>query len=168
MTNDERAAQAGVAIDALYRAQYSSLLAYLIRLVSDRATAEDLCHETFLKAFRSWDQQAEVINANAWLRRIATNTAYDYLGRQRRIAFTALPEEATWTAATPMETRWDDAEPVRDALRRMSAHYRVPLVLQSIGGYSLDDIAATLGCSSASAKTRVHRGRKQFRQHYTA
>ena len=33
---------------------------------------------------------------------------------------------------------------------------------------SLDDIAATLGCSPASAKTRVHRGRKQFRQHYTA
>ena len=156
------------AIEQLYCRYYQPVLHYLKRLVQQHESAEDLCQETFLKVFKHRGQLGETACVRGWLYRIATNTAYDYLGRQRRIAFTALPEEATWTAATPMETRWDDAEPVRDALRRMSAHYRVPLVLQSIGGYSLDDIAATLGCSSASAKTRVHRGRKQFRQHYTA
>ena len=155
-------------IEQLYCLYYQPVLHYLERLVQQRESAEDLCQETFLKVLKHRDQLGEAACVRGWLYRIATNTAYDYLGRQRRIAFTALPEEATWTAATPMETRWDDAEPVRDALRRMSAHYRVPLVLQSVGGYSLDDIAATLGCSPASAKTRVYRGRKQFRQHYTA
>jgi hypothetical protein len=72
MTRNTRTAAAGVAIEALYRAQHSQLLAYLIRLVGDHAAAEDLCHEMFIKAFRSWDQQPEVINAHAWLRRIAT------------------------------------------------------------------------------------------------
>ena len=156
------------AIEQLYCLYYQPVLHYLERLIQQHESAEDLCQETFLKVVKHRDQLGETVCMRGWLYRIATNTAYDYLRRQRRIAFTGLPEEATWIAATPMETRWDDAEPVWDALCRLSAHYRVPLVLQSIGGYSLDDIAATLGCSPASAKTRVHRGRKQFRQHYTA
>jgi RNA polymerase sigma-70 factor, ECF subfamily len=156
------------AIEQLYGLYYQPVLHYLERLVQQHESAEDLCQETFLKVVKHRDQLEETACVRGWLYRIATNTAYDYLRRQRRIAFTALPEEATWIAAISMETRWDDAEPVWDALCRLSAHYRVPLVLQSIGGYSLDDIAARLSCSPASAKTRVHRGRKQFRQHYTA
>lgn len=83
------------------------------------------------------------------------------------MTFTPLLDAVT-TAAVPMETYWDDAEPVWDALRRVPAHYRVPLILHSIGGYTLDDIATALGCIPATIKTRIHRGRKQFRQHYTA
>jgi RNA polymerase sigma-70 factor, ECF subfamily len=156
------------AIEQLYCLYYQPVLHYLERLVQQHESAEDLCQETFLKVFKHRDRLGEAACVRGWLYRIAPNTAYDYLRRQRRIAFMALQEEATWIASATMEIRWDDAEPVWDALRRMSAHYRVPLVLQSIGGYSLNDIAATLGCSPASAKTRVHRGRKQFRQHYTA
>ncbi|HEU5099035.1 MAG TPA: RNA polymerase sigma factor [Roseiflexaceae bacterium] len=156
------------AIEQLYCLYYQPVLHYLEHLVQQYESAEDLCQETFLKVFKHRDQLGEAACVRGWLYRIATNTAYDYLRRQRRIAFTALPEEATWIAATAIETRWDVAEPVWNALCRLCAHYRVPLVLQSIGGYSLDDIPATLGCSPASAKTGVHRGRKQFRQHYTA
>src|SRR5436305_7000260 len=108
-------------IEALYRAQYSSLLAYLKRMVGDRATAEDLCHETFLKAFRSWDQQPKVINAKAWLRRIATNTAYDYLRRCRRIHFTPLDEAIQPpSGAHSMESRLHEQEPVQRVLALLS------------------------------------------------
>jgi DNA-directed RNA polymerase specialized sigma24 family protein len=50
------------------------------------------------------------------------------------------------------------------ALRQWS----VRLVLQTVGGYTLNDIATVLGCVPATIKTRVHRARKHFRQHYTA
>jgi len=63
--NDERTTTAGAAIEALYHVQHGPLLAYLARLVGDHAAAEDLCHEAFLKALRSWNQQAEIINAAA-------------------------------------------------------------------------------------------------------
>jgi DNA-directed RNA polymerase specialized sigma24 family protein len=44
--------------------------------------------------------------------------------------------------------------------------YRVPLLLQLWAGYSLNDIAAALGCNVATTKTRVHRARARFRQLY--
>src|SRR3954469_19253413 len=114
MSNRQRTMDESHAIEALYRAQHGPLLAYLIRLVGDHAAAEDLCHEAFLKAFRSWDQQAEILNVNAWLRRIATNTAYDYLRRRRRIHFSPLDEAIQPpTGAHSMESRLHEQEPVR-------------------------------------------------------
>jgi RNA polymerase sigma-70 factor (ECF subfamily) len=164
--NDERAAQAGTAIEALYRAQYSSLLDYLIRLVSDRAAAEDLCHETFLKAFRSWDQQAEVINANAWLRRIATNTAYDYLRRRRRIHFTPLDDAIQPpSGAHSMESRLHEQEPVRRVLALLSPQAR-RLLLCASAGHSTGELAAALECSNAAVRLRLFRARQQFRRAY--
>ena len=166
MRNDECAAQAGTAIEALYRAQYSSLLDYLNRLVSDRATAEDLCHETFLKAFRSWDQQAEVINANAWLRRIATNTAYDYLRRRRRIHFTPLDEAIQPpSGAHSMESRLHEQEPVRLVLALLSPQAR-GLLLCANAGHSTGELAAALECSDTAVRLRLFRARQQFRRAY--
>ena len=165
----ERAAHAGAAIEALYRAQYGSLLAYLLRLVGDRGAAEDLCHETFLKAFRSWDRQAEVVNANAWLRRIATNTAYDYLRRRRRIRFTPLMDVDTPpSGAHSMESRLDEEEPVQRALAQIPDMYRLPLVLHSCEGRSTQEIAVAMGVSNSAIKTRLFRARERFREVYQA
>ena len=168
MTNDERATQAGTQIESLYRAQHGPLLAYLIRLVGDYAAAEDLCHETFLKAFRSWDQQAEVLNANAWLRRIATNTAYDYLRRRRRIHFARLDDAIQPpSGAHSMESRLHEQEPVRRVLAQLSPQAR-GLLLYANAGHSTGELAAALECSDTAVRLRLFRARRQFRQAYRA
>jgi RNA polymerase sigma-70 factor (ECF subfamily) len=164
----KRAAHASAAIEALYRAQHGPLLAYLIRLVGDRAAAEDLCHETFLKAFRSWDQQAEVINANAWLRRIATNTAYDYLRRRRRIHFARLDEAIQPpSGAESMESRLHEQEPVQRVLALLSPQARRLLLCVS-AGHSTGELAAALECSDTAVRLRLFRARQQFRRAYRA
>jgi RNA polymerase sigma-70 factor (ECF subfamily) len=161
-------AYAGAAIEALYRAQHGPLLAYLIRLVGDHATAEDLCHETFLKAFRSWDQQAEVINANAWLHRIATNTAYDYLRQRRRIHFAPLDQAIQPpSGAESMESQLHEQEPVRRVLALLSPQAR-RLLLCASAGHSTGELAAALKCSDTAVRLRLFRARQQFRQAYRA
>jgi len=168
VTIDERTAHAGAQIEALYRAQHGPLLAYLIRLVGDHAAAEDLCHETFLKAFRSWDQQTEVVNGNAWLRRIATNTAYDYLRRRRRIHFTPLDEAIQPpSGAHSMESRLHEQEPVRRVLAQLSPQAR-QLLLSASAGHSTGELAAALQCSDTAVRLRLFRARRQFRQAYRA
>src|SRR5688500_18305919 len=82
-----------VTIEQLYQDHRQPILRYLDRLVSDRETAEDLCHETFTKALRHWKELEQVAVARSWLYRIATNTAYDYLRRRRRVAITPLTDE---------------------------------------------------------------------------
>lgn len=163
MRSDKRAV-----IDALYRAQHSTLLAYLIRLVGNPAAAKDLCHETFLKAFRSWDQQDEIINASAWLRRIATKTAYDYLRRCRRIHFVPLDESIQPpSGAHSMESKLHEQEPVRRVLALLSPQAR-RLLLCASAGHSTGELAAALECSDTAIRLRLFRARQQFRRAYRA
>jgi RNA polymerase sigma factor (sigma-70 family) len=92
-------ATAHTAIEQLYYDEHQLLLRYLKRLVSDCEAAEDLCHETFIKALQHWNQHDPAANARGWLYRIASNTAYDYLRRRRRVAMTTLTDEQTACSA---------------------------------------------------------------------
>lgn len=155
------------AFEEIYSTLQRPLLAHLTRLVGDREAAEDLCQESFLKALRAWSQRDPQASISAWLYRIATNTAYDYLRRRRRIAFMPLLDSDHAPSGAPtMETLLDDGEPVQVALDQLPAIYRVPLVLHSCEGRSTQEIASALGCSTSAIKTRLFRARERFRQIY--
>src|SRR5213593_2645091 len=72
----------GAYVELPYEEYQRPVLAYLTRLVSDREAAEDLCQETFIKAMRGWEGRDPSASVAAWIYRIATNTAYDYLRRR--------------------------------------------------------------------------------------
>jgi RNA polymerase sigma-70 factor, ECF subfamily len=156
-------------IEQLYHQYHQPLRHYLGRLVRDRETAEDLCHETFIKALRHWDERDQAGNARGWLYRIATNTAIDHLRRQCRVMITPLIDTREAIGHIPtLESLFADAEPVWAAVNGLPEHYRVPLLLQCEAGYTLHDIAAMLDCNINTIKTRVHRARQRFRQLYMA
>jgi RNA polymerase sigma-70 factor, ECF subfamily len=164
---DQRAT-ANTTIEQLYHNYHEPIMRYLTRLVTDRETAEDLCHDTFLKALRRWGQH-DPARVKGWLYRIATNTAYDYLRHGRRVELTPLTDNHVTTFTAPaIETRLDDTEPILAALRCIPEHYRLPLLLYAHAGYDLQEIASTLGCNVTTIKTRVHRARMRFRQVYVA
>lgn len=156
-------------IEGLYEEYQRPLLAYLTRLVSDREAAEDLCQETFIKAMRGWEGRDASASPVAWLYRIATNTAYDYLRRQRRIRFTPLldSEEPNGEVAA-LGSQLDEREPVLKALEQIPTMYRLPLLLHSCEGRSTQEIADSLGVSNSAIKTRLFRARERFRQVYRA
>jgi len=159
---------AALAIEMLYMEHQRSVLAYLNRLVSDRETAEDLCQETFVKAFRGWDRRDATNSATAWLFRIARNAAYDELRRRRQITFLPLNDDNDWhfdECRTP-EMRLSEQEPVRRALAQLAPPYRLPLMLHSCDGYKVREIGAMLGCSESAIKTRLHRARTHFQRAY--
>jgi RNA polymerase sigma factor (sigma-70 family) len=156
-------------IEQLYHEHHQPLRRYLARLLDDPATAEDLCHEAFVKALQHWDGCDEAANARGWLYRIAKNSAYDHLRRQRRVVMTSLTDAHEAIAGAPApESQFADAEPVWAALSNLPDHYRVPLLLQLAAGYPLHMIAATLGCNVNTIKTRLHRARLRFRELYGA
>src|SRR5215208_5579746 len=158
-----------ITIEQLYREYHQPLRRYLTRLLSDRETAGDVCQETFIKALRHWGDRDQVAGPCGWLYRIATNTAYDHLRRQRRLAITPLTDAHEAIGHAPaLESQFADAEPVWTAVNQLPEQYRVPLLLQIGAGYSLHDIAATLGCNVNTIKSRVYRARLHFRQLYIA
>ena len=151
-------------VEHLYHEHRRPLLAYLARLVDDREAAEDLCQETFLKALRSWARHDPAASPVAWLYRIATNTAYDHLRRRRRALITSLGEVDVLAGGNAVGL--DEGEGVRQALAQLPARYRVPLLLYTCAGHSLQEIADALGCSHAAVKMRLLRARERFRQVY--
>ena len=112
------------AIEQLYRLYYQPVLRHLERLVRQHESAEDLCQETFLRAFKHWDQLRDTTCVRSWLYWIATNTAVDYLRRQHRISVTTLYEETIRTTIAPIQAQWEDAEPVWEALRLIAFHHQ--------------------------------------------
>jgi len=160
-------ANATIAIEQLYRDYRLPILRYLERLVSSREMAEDLCQETFIKALRGWEQHDPTASARSWLYRIATNTAYDELRRRRRTPSTSLNDtKEEPLASSSFAPSLDERDTIQDALRQLPARYRMPLLLHIYGGYPLEVIAATLGWKLGTVKSRMHRAREQFRQHY--
>ena len=153
-------------IEHLYQAHQRPLVAYLARLVRDHTAAEDLCQETFLKAIRGWADRRSATTTTAWLYRIATNTAYDHLRRRRAAGAQLRYSDSLLSGASAPEPQLDAAELVRQTLEQMPARYRLPLVMHVCQGYSLDEIAAALGCSYDAVKMRLFRARECFQRVY--
>lgn len=152
-----------------YSEYHQPILRFLISLVHEYETAEDLCQETFIKAFRAWHQRDTRIDARGWFYRIARNTAYDYFRQQRRAMTTQLADDDPSLARLPEnETQIADAQVIHDAMQQLAPQYRIPLLLHSYAGYDVHSIATMLECTDSTIKTRLYRARSQFRQHYIA
>jgi RNA polymerase sigma-70 factor (ECF subfamily) len=165
----ERAEITDAAIANLYREFHQPIVRYLTRIVGDRETAEDLAHETFIKALRSWPQHDSSASARGWLYRIAINTAYDELRRRRHPSAPVLAAKRMEQARAPdMEAQFEAIEPIQAALNKIPARFRIPLLLHTYAGYDVKTIATALGSNANTIKTRLFRARAQFRQLYAA
>ena len=162
-------AEALVHADALFGAA--------LRMTRNRADAEDLLQETFLKAFRAYGRFEEGTNLRAWLFRILTNTYIStYRKRQR----------------TPLETDLDDVEDLYlyrrltasglnrsaedAALERLTApevlaaldelpeQFRLAVLLSDVEQFSYKEIAEITGVPIGTVMSRIHRGRKALQK----
>lgn len=162
----EQAAIAAVdPVTELFEAHYREIFAYLYRLLGDeRHAAEDLTQETFLRLLQQEQKLAAITNQRAWLYRIATNTAFNWLKRRRRFAW--LPwrwiEHNHW-APNPAE----DVErslALAQALDRLDPEYRAPLLLYSYAGFSVREVAKSLEISEGNVRVRIYRAREMLRK----
>ena len=122
----------------------------------NRADAEDILQETFLKRFR-YDKDFQDAEAEkAWLLRVAVNASKDLLKSARRRYDVPL-EEALTMCETP------DERTVTEAIMQLDPKYRMPVHLYYIEGYTVPEIGSILGVSETAVQTRLYRARKLLR-----
>ncbi len=142
-------------------------LAY--RLTGNRADAEDLTQEVFVRVFRSLSSYTPG-TFEGWLHRITTNLFLDQMRRKQRIRFDALPEDAgdRLAGSDPgPERAWEHNNldhDVQAALDTLAPDFRAAVVLCDIEGLSYEEIAATLDVKLGTVRSRIHRGRAQLRE----
>lgn len=153
------------AFGILFEQYHAPILNYLHRMVSDRAVAEDLTQDTFIKAYKSLPKTTPDLAFKAWLYRIATNTAISHLRRGKIVKW--LPflgeHETTVERLDTSVTRQTDISAVLDSLPK---HYSAVLLLRHYQGLSLAETAQALDITENAAKLRLFRARKAFAEIY--
>jgi RNA polymerase sigma-70 factor (ECF subfamily) len=156
------------------------LYAAAMRMTRNRADAEDLVQETYLKGFRSFHTFTEGTNLRAWLFRILTNTYINrYRAKQRRPDETDLADVEDLylyrrlgtldnsslgrsAEESLMEMLPDDE--VKAALENLPDNFRLPVMLADVEGFSYKEIAEMLEIPIGTVMSRLHRGRKAMQK----
>jgi len=150
------------AFEQLFRDYQRQVYAWIVRIVRDSATAEDLTVETFWRIYRSRALFRADGNFGAWSSRIATNIALDHLCKSRRE--TELPEDLLAPpAADPAVSREMRAR-IRTAFANLPPKYRLIATLALIEEAPYEEIAAAAGITVALVKVRVFRATRMLRK----
>jgi len=137
------------------------LFGLCLRLVRDRATAEDLAQEALLRAFRDLAQLRDPGRFRPWLSKIAVNLCRMHLRRQ-----VSRPQEAAHDGErADVEAEQGDA-PMRvdEALAQMDTETRRLLLLFYVEGMNHRELAELLSLSTTAVKSRLHRARERMRK----
>jgi RNA polymerase sigma-70 factor (ECF subfamily) len=147
-----------------------------VRMTRNRADAEDLVQETYLRGYRGFGGFQEGTNLKAWLYRILTN-AYinEYRKRKRRPDESDLDEveelylykrlggleaaAAGRSAEDEVLALFTDDE-VKEALEDLPEGFRLAVLLADVEGFSYKEIAEILDVPIGTVMSRIHRGRK--------
>jgi RNA polymerase sigma-70 factor (ECF subfamily) len=155
-------------LDAVYR--------FALRLSRSADRAEDLVQETFLRAFRGWDQYTPGTRCKSWLFTICRNVFLRQWerGQRHERAVRELSDDGPgdvinplWaaTAGTDPEGRFFDTLVESDVLREIEAlpvEYRLVVLLSDLEELSYQEIAELLDLPLGTVKSRLFRGRRRL------
>lgn len=148
--------------EALVKALHSDLYRYAFWLCKEKQVAEDLVQETFLRAWRALDSLKDEKAAKSWLITILRRENARRFERKRfemsEYEESTITDTASASNEQEIENHW-----LREKIASLPEEYREPLVLQVVGGFSGEEIAAMLSLNKNTVMTRLFRARNQLK-----
>jgi RNA polymerase sigma-70 factor (ECF subfamily) len=147
-----------------------------VRLLGNETEAQDISQEVFLKAYERFGELSSSPTAGGWLKTVARNLCLNHLTRHRarwRLFSEMSPEdsedgpEVDFPAPETHEhdlALADQRHLLEEALHRLPAAQRVPLILYHFEDMSYEEIATRLRTSMAKVKTDIFRAREALRK----
>lgn len=159
-------------LDAVYR--------FALRLTRSHEDAEDLVQETFLRAYRAWDQYTPGTRCKSWLFTIARNLHVRQSIRRRRydeiMAEKTPPDLTAEDSVNPLWRSVGDTDPEREffdsvvdqevlrAIDELPEEYRTAIILSDVEGLRYHEIAELMGIPLGTVKSRLFRGRQKLQE----
>ncbi len=151
------------AFEVLYDGYHRLVYGVALRVLGDRAAAEDVTQAVFLKLWSNPELFREG-NFGAWIARVARNRAFDVARSRATAAESEFPEAVA--ADDALEDRAlanIDGERVREALALLPPEQREPIELGFFGGVTHEQIARQTGLPLGTVKTRMRSGLRRLR-----
>ncbi|WP_377891292.1 RNA polymerase sigma factor SigX [Alkalihalobacillus sp. R86527] len=158
--------------DRLYNDYHTTLFQFLFYMVKNRAVAEELVQEVYIKVLRSYHSYEERSNEKTWLLTIARNVAIDYLRTHNRRSSrwlskfefnkqntkddTPLPEEIVMQK--------EEVQAIYHSLKNCTLDQQQVLILRYIQEFTVNETAEVLEWSVSKVKTTQHRAIKALRE----
>lgn len=149
---------------------------YAYRMTGNEEDAKDLVQETYLKAFRFWDQYEPGTNIRAWLFKIMKNS---YINKYRKATkepgkvdydevqnFYETVRDESFESSDLQEHIFENIfeDEIIEALGKLPDEFRTVVILADIEGLSYEEIADFLDIPIGTVRSRLHRGRKMLRK----
>lgn len=155
---------------AIYNQYSKAMFNTAIRIVKDRAAAQDVMQESFLSAFTKIDSFKGDSTFGAWLKRIVVNnslTVYKKEAKYNKVPFQDVEEKIDEPQSIGLREQDKNAKKVTKVLKTLNSlksNYRIILTLHLIEGYDYEEIGDILNISYANCRTTVSRAKEQLRQ----
>jgi RNA polymerase sigma-70 factor (ECF subfamily) len=147
----------------------SSRLAFRVAfsVLRQREDAEDTAQEAFAKAHRAFHQLRDRGRFRAWLVRMTFRLALDRQRANRRRTARVLSTDHLELAPAPATPSHEDTERathVWNAIDALSEKLRIVVVLASIEGHSVQEVASLLGLPAGTVKSRLFLARQELKE----
>ena len=116
----------------------------------------DAVQDALAKAWEKRNHLKKLEQFKPWMMRILTNRCIDMLRKRKRISFFPLEDD---TVVVDMPS---PLSPVMEAISQLRPELRLVVTLHYVDGYSISEIAESLGIASGTVKTRLHAARKRL------
>ncbi|HOP00519.1 MAG TPA: RNA polymerase sigma factor [Bacteroidales bacterium] len=150
----------------LYDKYSRFLLGVCLRYASDRAEAEDILQDSFVKIFFNIDEFTGTGSFTGWLRKVAVNTAITYYHKNLKYRYHLEIEEyvSLETGVNSFEDDFFTSDELFKVLNELPAGYRMVFNLYAVEGYHHKEIAAMLGIDINTSKSQYSRARAVLRE----
>ena len=135
---------------------------YVLRIVGDRALAEDLTQEVFLRVFQGLPRFSLRSKFTTWLFQVTKNRVLDELraSERRPRHLVALDDIAPLEVLDAPIERGETVDALWRAIEGLSTDLKMALLLRDVAGLSYSEIADSLEVTLATVKWRIYKGRE--------
>jgi RNA polymerase sigma-70 factor (ECF subfamily) len=149
----------------LYDRYSRLLLGVCLRYASDKAEAEDILQESFLKIFFNIQEFTGSGSFIGWLRKVAVNTAITHYHKNLKYRYHVEIEEyeSVETGVISFEEDFYTSDELFMVLNELPAGYRMVFNLYAVEGYKHKEIAEMLGIDTNTSKSQYSRAKAVLR-----
>src|SRR5438132_6158651 len=151
------------AFSILVRAYETPVFNYVLRLVGDRALAEDLTQEVFLRVYQGLPKFSLRSRFTTWMFQVTKNRVLDELRSMERRprSFVALDDLPPLEVLDAPFERLETIDAVWRAVGNLSVDLKMALLLRDVVGMSYTEIADSLEVTLATVKWRIYKAREE-------
>lgn len=147
-------------IENIWHQMHDKLLSFILKKVPDKALAEDILQEVFIKIHDKIDTLKDDTKLQAWIYQITRNMIVDHFRGINKNDGTLAKDEQSSEDKESNELMEEAVQDIINFMDAMPAEYCDPLCATEIDGMTIKDYAKKQGISYAAAKSRVQRSRK--------